>query len=140
MHCAGPDHVADREREQRSGVRVAMVSPAVRSNAYHPENVAAVLVEAALAPRHDRIVGGESQLRHRGDDGGGAVTFHVASGEAFVSRLFVELGCPDRGRRPDGSSPGLVVHRYVTARSGIGGHSRRTMPLQAGLQLARETG
>jgi NAD(P)-dependent dehydrogenase (short-subunit alcohol dehydrogenase family) len=72
------------EREQRSGVRVAMVSPgpvdtpiyeratsgsglrpAVLPDAYHPDTVAAVLVEAALAPRHDRIVGGESQLAAR---------------------------------------------------------------------------
>jgi NAD(P)-dependent dehydrogenase (short-subunit alcohol dehydrogenase family) len=69
------------EREQRSGVRVAMVSPgpvdtpiyeratsgsglrpAVLPDAYHPGTVAAVLVEAAVSPRHDRIVGGESQL------------------------------------------------------------------------------
>src|SRR4051812_11455378 len=69
------------EREQASGVRVAMVSPgpvdtpiydratsatgrrpAVLPDAYHPEAVADVLVEAALAPRHDRIVGRESQL------------------------------------------------------------------------------
>jgi NAD(P)-dependent dehydrogenase (short-subunit alcohol dehydrogenase family) len=65
------------EREQGSGVRVAMVSPgpvdtpiydratsgtgrrpAVLPDAYPPETVAEVLVEAALAPRHDRIVGG----------------------------------------------------------------------------------
>jgi NAD(P)-dependent dehydrogenase (short-subunit alcohol dehydrogenase family) len=69
------------EREQRSGVRVAMVSPgpvdtpiygratsatgrrpAILPDAYHPDDVAAVLVEAALAPRHDRIVGLESRL------------------------------------------------------------------------------
>jgi NAD(P)-dependent dehydrogenase (short-subunit alcohol dehydrogenase family) len=72
------------EREQRSGVRVAMVSPgpvdtpiydratsatgrrpAVLPDAYHPETVAAVLVQAAVAPRHDRIVGGESHLAER---------------------------------------------------------------------------
>jgi hypothetical protein len=69
------------EREQQSGVRIAMVSPgpvdtpiyeratsgtglrpAVLPDAYHPETVAAVLVEAALRPRHDRVVGGESKL------------------------------------------------------------------------------
>jgi NAD(P)-dependent dehydrogenase (short-subunit alcohol dehydrogenase family) len=72
------------EREQGSGVRVAMVSPgpvdtpiyqratsatgrqpAVLPDAYHAESVAAVLVEAVLAPRHDRIVGGQSQLVER---------------------------------------------------------------------------
>jgi NAD(P)-dependent dehydrogenase (short-subunit alcohol dehydrogenase family) len=69
------------EREQRTGVRIAMVSPgpidtpiyeratsgtgrrpAVLPDAYSPETVAAVLVEAALAPRHDRIVGGVSKF------------------------------------------------------------------------------
>jgi NAD(P)-dependent dehydrogenase (short-subunit alcohol dehydrogenase family) len=69
------------EREQRTGVRVAMVSPgpidtpiyeratsgtgrrpAALPDAYSPETVAAVLVEAALAPRHDRIVGRVSKL------------------------------------------------------------------------------
>jgi len=72
------------EREQGSGVRVAMVSPgpvdtpiyerarsgtgrrpAVLPDAYDAESVAAVLVEAAVAPRHDRIVGRESQLAAR---------------------------------------------------------------------------
>jgi NAD(P)-dependent dehydrogenase (short-subunit alcohol dehydrogenase family) len=69
------------EREQRTGVRVAMVSPgpvdtpiyeratsgtgrrpAILPDAYSPETVAGVLVEATLAPRHDRIVGGVSKL------------------------------------------------------------------------------
>ena len=72
------------EREQGTGVRVAMVSPgpvntpiydratsatgrqpAVLPDAYHPEAIAEVLVEAALSPRHDRIVGRESQLAAR---------------------------------------------------------------------------
>ncbi|MEA2134495.1 MAG: hypothetical protein QOC68_2404 [Solirubrobacteraceae bacterium] len=69
------------EREQRSGVRIAMISPgpidtpiyeratsgtgrrpAILPDAYSPETVAAALVEATLAPRHDRIVGGVSKL------------------------------------------------------------------------------
>jgi NAD(P)-dependent dehydrogenase (short-subunit alcohol dehydrogenase family) len=69
------------EREQRTGVRVAMVSPgpvdtrvyaratsgtgrqpAVPPDSYHPETVADVLVAAALAPRRERIVGGESKF------------------------------------------------------------------------------
>ena len=69
------------EREQASGVRVAMVSPgpvdtpiydratsstgrrpAVLPDAYHPETVADVLLQAALDPRHDRVVGRESKL------------------------------------------------------------------------------
>ena len=68
------------EREQRSGVRVAMVSPgpvdtpiyaratsatgkrpAILPDAYHPDDVAKVLVDAAVSPRHDRIVGAESR-------------------------------------------------------------------------------
>jgi hypothetical protein len=36
--------------------------PALLPDAYHPDAVAAVLVKAALAPRHDRVVGCESQL------------------------------------------------------------------------------
>jgi NAD(P)-dependent dehydrogenase (short-subunit alcohol dehydrogenase family) len=69
------------EREQRSGVRVAMVSPGpidtpiyerassgtgrrpgVLPDAYSPETVAAALVRATLAPRHERVVGGVSKL------------------------------------------------------------------------------
>jgi NAD(P)-dependent dehydrogenase (short-subunit alcohol dehydrogenase family) len=72
------------EREQRTGVRVAMVSPgpvntpiydratsatgyapATLPDAYHADEIAAALVKAAVAPRHDRIVGGESQLAER---------------------------------------------------------------------------
>ena len=69
------------EREQGSGVRIAMVSPgpvdtpiydratsatgrrpARLPDAYHADVVAAALVEAALDPRHDRVVGGESRI------------------------------------------------------------------------------
>jgi NAD(P)-dependent dehydrogenase (short-subunit alcohol dehydrogenase family) len=72
------------ESEQRSGVRVAMVSPgpvdtpiydratsatghqpAKLPDAYHPDTIAEALVEAAIAPRHDRIVGAESKLAAR---------------------------------------------------------------------------
>ena len=67
------------EREQRSGVRVAMVSPGPVDtpiygratsgtgrrpgrlpDAYHADDVAAALVEAAVRPRHERLVAGES--------------------------------------------------------------------------------
>ena len=76
--------LAIEEREQRSGVRVAMVSPgpvdtpiyaratsatglrpAVLPDAYHPGEVADALVDAVLAPRHERIVGAESWLAER---------------------------------------------------------------------------
>jgi NAD(P)-dependent dehydrogenase (short-subunit alcohol dehydrogenase family) len=69
------------EREQRSGVRVAMVSPgpidtpiyerassgtgrrpAILPDAYSPETVAAALVQATLAPRHEHVVGAVSKL------------------------------------------------------------------------------
>ena len=69
------------EREQRTDVRVAMVGPgpvdtqvyaratsgtgrqpAVPPDSYHPGTVADALVEAVLAPRRERIVGGESKL------------------------------------------------------------------------------
>ena len=73
--------VGIEEREQRTGVRVAMVSPgpvdtpiydravsatglapAVLPDAYHADEIAKALVEAALRPRFERIVGGESRL------------------------------------------------------------------------------
>jgi NAD(P)-dependent dehydrogenase (short-subunit alcohol dehydrogenase family) len=69
------------EREQGSGVRVAMVSPgpvntpvygratsatgkapATLPDSYHADDVAEALVDAAVAPRFERIVGGESRL------------------------------------------------------------------------------
>ena len=69
------------EREQRTGVRVALVAPgptdtpiyaratsatgrapAILPDAYHADEVAAVLVESAVRPRRERIVGGESRL------------------------------------------------------------------------------
>jgi NAD(P)-dependent dehydrogenase (short-subunit alcohol dehydrogenase family) len=69
------------EREQGTDVRVAMISPgpvdtpvyeratsgtgrrpAAPPDSYHPDTVAAALVEAALAPRRERVVGGESKL------------------------------------------------------------------------------
>jgi NAD(P)-dependent dehydrogenase (short-subunit alcohol dehydrogenase family) len=69
------------EREQRTGVRVAMISPgpidtpiyeratsgtgrrpAILPDAYAPETVAAALLDATLAPRHDHVVGGLSKL------------------------------------------------------------------------------
>src|SRR5215207_6831382 len=72
------------EHEQRTGVRVAMVSPgpvdtpiydratsatgrqpAKLPDAYHPDTIAEALVKAAIAPRHDRIVGAESKLAAR---------------------------------------------------------------------------
>ena len=73
--------VAIEEREQRTGVRVAMVSPgpvdtpiygraasatgrapAQLPDAYHPDVLADALVAAALKPRHEHVVGLESKL------------------------------------------------------------------------------
>ena len=72
------------EREQRSGVRIAMVSPGpvdtpvyARAtsgtglkprrlpDAYHADEVAAAIVDAVVEPRHDRLVGGESLVVDR---------------------------------------------------------------------------
>jgi NAD(P)-dependent dehydrogenase (short-subunit alcohol dehydrogenase family) len=72
------------EREQGTGVRVAMVSPgpvdtpvyeratsgtgrrpAAPPDAYQPDTVAAMLIEAAATPRRERVVGGESKLVDR---------------------------------------------------------------------------
>ena len=69
------------EREQRTGVRIAMVSPgpldtpiygratsatglrpATLPDAYDPDEIAKALVQALVSPRNDRIVGGESKL------------------------------------------------------------------------------
>jgi NAD(P)-dependent dehydrogenase (short-subunit alcohol dehydrogenase family) len=69
------------EREQRSGVRIVMVNPgpvdtpiydratsatgrapAVLPDAYDPDSLAEALVEAALKPNRDRIVGLDSKL------------------------------------------------------------------------------
>jgi NAD(P)-dependent dehydrogenase (short-subunit alcohol dehydrogenase family) len=69
------------EREQRTGVSVAMVSPgpvdtpiysratsatgrqpALLPDAYHPDVMAEAIAEAAIRPRHERIVGLESKL------------------------------------------------------------------------------
>ena len=69
------------EREQRTGVRIAMVSPgpldtpiygratsatgrqpAKLFDAYDPDEIAKALVLALVKPRNDRIVGGESKL------------------------------------------------------------------------------
>ena len=73
--------VAVEEREQRTGVRVAMVSPgpvdtpiydratsatgfapARLPDAYHADVLGKALVEAAVSPRFDRVVGVESKL------------------------------------------------------------------------------
>jgi len=72
------------EFEQRTGVRVAMVSPgpvdtpiydratsatghqpAALPDAYQPDTIAEALVSAAITPRHDQIVGAESKLAAR---------------------------------------------------------------------------
>jgi NAD(P)-dependent dehydrogenase (short-subunit alcohol dehydrogenase family) len=69
------------EREQRTGVRIAMVSPgpldtpiygratsatgrrpATLFDAYDPDEIAKALVRALVRPKHDHIVGGESKL------------------------------------------------------------------------------
>jgi NAD(P)-dependent dehydrogenase (short-subunit alcohol dehydrogenase family) len=69
------------EREQQTGVRIAMVSPgpidtpiyeratsatgrqpAMLPDAYDPDMIAEAIVDAAVAPRYDRVVGGESKL------------------------------------------------------------------------------
>ena len=75
------DAVRIEEREQRTGVRVALVAPgptdtpiyaratsgtgrapAVLPDAYHADEVAVRLVAAAANPRRERIVGAESRL------------------------------------------------------------------------------
>src|SRR3954471_12843170 len=73
--------LAVEEREQRTGVRIAMVSPgpldtpiygratsatglrpATLPDAYHPDEIAKAIARALTQPRREHIVGGESKL------------------------------------------------------------------------------
>jgi NAD(P)-dependent dehydrogenase (short-subunit alcohol dehydrogenase family) len=128
------------EREQRSGVRVAMVSPgpvdtpiyeratsgtgrrpAVLPDAYHPDAIAAVLVEAVLRPRRDRIVGGESQfvdLLYRGARPAAELLL------LFVDRWFRTGDTPSQ-------SPGSLWEPMAEARASGGLPARSTGDLTA---------
>ena len=134
------------EREQRTGVRVAMVSPgpvntpiygratsgtgrapATLPDAYDADVVAEVLVEAALSPRHERIVGGESHLVHR--------LYRHARPAAELLLLFVDRWF--RTGTIPASEPGALWEPTAEARVADGIPSRRSGDV---LALARHVG
>jgi len=130
--------LAIEEREQRTGVRVAMVSPgpvntpiyaratsatglrpAKLPDSYHPGEVADALVEAVLAPRHERLVGGETRLA------AGLYRFARPAGElllVYVDRWFRTGSVPAEAR-------GALWEPAAQAQSGGG------LPARAGGDL-----
>jgi NAD(P)-dependent dehydrogenase (short-subunit alcohol dehydrogenase family) len=123
------------EREQRTGVRVAMVSPgpldtpiygratsatgrspAKLFDAYDADEIAKTLVRALLRPRNDRIVGGESKLM--------TALYRVARPLGEVALVFV-----DRWYRIGGEpagAPGSLWSANDHARKGDGHPARRS--------------
>jgi NAD(P)-dependent dehydrogenase (short-subunit alcohol dehydrogenase family) len=134
------------EREQGTGVRVAMVSPgpvdtpvyeratsatgrrpAAPPDSYQPDTVAAVLVEAALAPRRERVVGGESKLVD--------LLYGRARPAAELLLLFVDRW--SRTGADPAQAPGALWKPVERARASGGIPSRRSGDLVA---LARHVG
>ena len=128
------------EREQRTGVRIAMVSPgpidtpiygratsatgrrpAKLFDAYHADEIAKALVRALVKPRHDHIVGGESKLM--------TALYRTARPLGEIALVFV-----DRWYRIGGepaSSPGSLWSANEHARIGDGHPGRRSGDLVA---------
>jgi NAD(P)-dependent dehydrogenase (short-subunit alcohol dehydrogenase family) len=134
------------EREQGTGVRVAMVSPgpvntpiygratsatgrapATLPDAYDADVVAAVLVKAAVSPRHERIVGGESHLVHN--------LYRHARPAAELLLLFVDRWF--RTGTTPASDPGALWEPMPEARVADGIPSRASGDV---LSLARHVG
>ena len=134
------------EREQRTGVRVAMVSPgpvntpiygratsgsgrapATLPDAYDADEVAAVLVEAALAPRHERIVGGESS----------SSTTSTGTRARRPSCCCSSSTAGSAPARPPASEPGALWEPMAEARVADGIPSRASGDV---LALARHVG
>jgi NAD(P)-dependent dehydrogenase (short-subunit alcohol dehydrogenase family) len=134
------------EREQGTGVRVAMVSPgpvntpiygratsatgrapATLPDAYDADVVAAVLVKAAVSPRHERIVGGESHLVHN--------LYRHARPAAELLLLFVDRWF--RTGTTPASDPGALWEAMPEARVADGIPSRASGDV---LSLARHVG
>jgi NAD(P)-dependent dehydrogenase (short-subunit alcohol dehydrogenase family) len=123
------------EREQRTGVRIAMVSPgpvdtpiygratsatgrspAKLFDAYDPDEVAKVLVRALLEPRNDRIVGGESKLM--------TALYRTARPLGEIALVFVDRWYRIGGE-PAGSA-GSLWSANDRARTGDGHPARRS--------------
>ena len=131
------------EREQRTGVRVAMVSPgpldtpiygratsatgrqpAKLFDAYDPDEIAKALVHALIRPRNDRIVGGESKLM--------SALYTTARPLGELALLFVDRWY--RTGDAPATSPGSLWSANDRARTGDGHPARRSGDI---LALAR---
>jgi len=153
------DAVRIEEREQRSGVRVALVAPgptdtpiyaratsgtglapAILPDAYHADEVAEVLVEAAVNPRRERIVGGESRLVATVDRHARPVTELVL---LFVDRWFRTgtipsevpgaLWAPMQRARVGGGLPGRAAGDLVSLGGNLAGAAKRAWRTAPGL-------
>src|SRR3954468_23270448 len=123
------------EREQRTGVRIAMVSPgpldtpiygratsatgrspAKLFDAYDPDEIAKGLVRALIKPRNDRIIGGESKLM--------TALYRTSRPLGEIALVFV-----DRWYRTGGEpavAPGSLWSANDRARTGDGHPARRS--------------
>jgi NAD(P)-dependent dehydrogenase (short-subunit alcohol dehydrogenase family) len=137
------------EREQRTGVRVAMVSPgpldtpiygratsatgrrpATLFDAYHPDEIAKALVRALVRPRNDHIVGGESKL----------MTALYRTSRPLGEIALVAVDRWYRTGTEPADSPGSLWSANDRARTGDGHPARRSGDLLAlGRNLFRAT-
>jgi hypothetical protein len=134
------------EREQRTGVRVAMVHPGqvdtplfaqassgtgrkplVPPDAYRPELVAQALVEVAVRPRPEVVLGGQSRLVER--------AFAIA--RPVAERLLLGLDRWYRGGDEPAVRPGSLWQAPATVQLAGGIPSRDSLlaPLQLGRRL-----
>ena len=123
------------EREQRTGVRIAMVSPgpldtpiygratsatgrrpATLFDAYDADEIAKALVRTLVSPRNDRIVGGESKLMMG--------LYRMARPLGELALVFVDRWYRT-GDEP-ASSPGSLWSANNHARTGDGHPARRS--------------
>jgi NAD(P)-dependent dehydrogenase (short-subunit alcohol dehydrogenase family) len=128
------------EREQRTGVRIATVSPgpldtpiyarvtsgtgrrpAKLPDAYHADEVAKVVVQALTTPRRDHIVGGESRL----------VTALYATARPAVEPLLIFVDRWFRSGSEPAGAPGGLWSENPRARIGDGHPARRSGDLVA---------
>src|SRR4051812_20634128 len=128
------------EREQRTGVRIAMVSPgpldtpiyaratsatgrrpATLPDAYHADEVAKAVVQALTSARHDHIVGGESRL----------VTWLYETARPAAEPLLVFVDRWFRLGSEPALAPGALWSENARARVGGGHPARRSGDLVA---------
>jgi NAD(P)-dependent dehydrogenase (short-subunit alcohol dehydrogenase family) len=128
------------EREQRTGVRIAMVSPgpldtpiyarvtsatgrrpATLPDAYRPDEVAKAVIQALTTARHEHIVGGESRL----------VTSLYATARPAAERLLIFIDRWFRSGSEPARTPGALWSENAHARVGDGHPARRSGDLPA---------